>query len=77
MTRPLASSPLLAVLLGFIICGVRGAEAAQPNIVVIFIDDLGYADIGPFGAMLQKTPNLDRMASEGLKLTSFYAAPVC
>lgn len=48
-----------------------------PNIVVIFIDDLGYGDIGPFGATKQKTPNLDRMAREGMKLTSFYAAPVC
>jgi hypothetical protein len=43
---------------------------------MIYIDDLGYADIGPFGATKQKTPNLDRMAQEGLKLTGFYAAPV-
>jgi arylsulfatase A len=50
---------------------------AKPNVVVIFIDDLGYADIGPFGATKQKTPNLDRMAEQGMKLTSFYAAPVC
>lgn len=49
----------------------------KPNIVIIFIDDLGYADIGPFGATKQRTPNLDRMAKEGMKLTSFYAAPVC
>lgn len=53
------------------------SEPARPNIVVIFIDDLGYADIGPFGATKQRTPNLDRMAAEGMKLTSFYAAPVC
>ena len=57
------------------------AEASQsakkPNVVIIFIDDLGYGDIGPFGATKQKTPNLDRMAREGMKLTSFYAAPVC
>lgn len=51
--------------------------AAKPNVVIIFIDDLGYGDIGPFGATKQKTPHLDRMASEGMKLTSFYAAPVC
>jgi arylsulfatase A len=38
---------------------------------------MGYGDIGPFGATKQKTPNLDRMAKEGMKLTSFYAAPVC
>ena len=52
-------------------------QTSKPNFVVIFIDDLGYADIGPFGATRQKTPNLDRMAQEGMKLTSFYAAPVC
>lgn len=53
------------------------AYSAPPNIVILFVDDLGYADIGPFGATKQKTPNLDRMAREGMKLTSFYAAPVC
>jgi arylsulfatase A len=53
------------------------SEDMKPNIVIILIDDLGYADIGPFGATKQKTPNLDRMAAEGMKLTSFYAAPVC
>ncbi len=58
--------------------GTASTSAAdQPNFVFIFIDDLGYGDIGPFGATVQKTPNLDRMASEGRKLTSFYAAPVC
>ncbi|MBU63270.1 MAG: arylsulfatase [Opitutae bacterium] len=43
-----------------------------PNIVVIFIDDMGYADIGPFGAKAYPTPNLDRMAKEGRKFTDFY-----
>lgn len=38
---------------------------------------MGYGDIGPFGSKLNRTPNLDRMAAEGMKLTSFYAAPVC
>lgn len=52
-------------------------EATRPNVVIVFIDDLGYGDIGPFGATKQKTPNLDRMAREGMRLTSFYAAPVC
>ena len=53
------------------------AEPTRPNIVILFIDDMGYGDIGPFGATKQRTPNLDRMAREGMKLTSFYAAPVC
>ena len=45
--------------------------------MIINIDDLGYADVGPFGSKLNRTPNLDRMAREGRKFTSFYAAPVC
>ena len=49
-----------------------------PNFVVIFIDDMGYGDIEPFGSTVNKTPELNRMANEGMKLTSFYvAAPVC
>ncbi len=51
--------------------------AIRPNFVVVFIDDMGYADIGSFGSTLNRTPQLDRMAEEGLRLTSFYAAPVC
>ena len=65
---------LLSVLLA---CGLSAQGADKPNIVIIFLDDLGYADIGPFGATKQRTPHLDRMAQEGMKLTSFYAAPVC
>src|SRR5215813_6682708 len=45
-----------------------------PNIVIIFADDLGYADIGSFGATGYATPNLDRMAREGARLTDFYVA---
>jgi arylsulfatase A len=65
----------------FLLLAVLGsavpALARQPNVVVIFIDDMGYGDIGPYGATKQRTPHLDRMAKEGMKLTSFYAAPVC
>ncbi len=50
----------------------------RPNFIVILIDDLGYGDIGPFGSAINKTPHLNRMAREGMKLTSFYVpAPVC
>ena len=45
-----------------------------PNLVLIFIDDMGYGDIGPYGSKLNRTPNLDRMAREGLKLTDFYVS---
>jgi arylsulfatase A len=49
----------------------------RPNFIVINIDDLGYADIGPFGSKLNRTPHLDRMSAEGCRLKCFYAAPVC
>ena len=54
------------------------AGSRPPNVVVIYADDMGYADIGPFstrtGADRPVTPNLDRMAREGVRLTSFYVA---
>lgn len=51
------------------------AEANRPpNLVIIFVDDMGYADIGPFGATGYQTPNLDRLAKEGRKFTQFYVA---
>lgn len=52
----------------------------KPNILILLVDDLGYGDLGSFGggAMLgAPTPNIDRLATEGLKLTSAYATPVC
>ena len=58
-------------------CLLAEAASARPNFVLIFIDDMGYGDIGPYGSTLNRTPNLDRMAAEGMTLTSFYAAPVC
>jgi arylsulfatase len=45
-----------------------------PNVVLIFMDDLGYADVGSFGARGYETPNIDRLAAEGLKFTDFYAS---
>ncbi len=49
-----------------------------PNIVLVFVDDLGYGDLGCYGQTRWATPNLDRMASEGVRLTDFYVAqPVC
>ena len=68
--------PLLCVTL-MLAFTAFAADAPKPNFVIINIDDLGYADTGPFGSTLNRTPNLDRMAKEGRKLTSFYAAPVC
>ena len=59
--------------------GVPAVAAERPpNFVLIYCDDLGYADIGPFGAKGYATPHLDQMAKEGMRLTSFEtAAAVC
>ena len=55
-----------------------GAADRQPNIIFILMDDMGYGDVGCFGARAIRTPNIDRMCAEGLKLTSFYVtSPVC
>jgi len=67
---------LLAVL-GMMAAGLKAtAKEAErpPNIVVVFADDLGYADVGCFGAKGYKTPNIDRLASEGIRFTDFYVA---
>jgi len=56
----------------------KNQKSKPPNIVVIFADDLGYGDLGCFGHPTISTPNLDRMAAEGMKFSQFYsAAPVC
>ena len=66
---------LLAIVwLASSLAPARGDEPARPNIVIIFCDDLGYGDIGPFGATGYSTPNLDRMAREGTRFTRFYVA---
>lgn len=53
------------------------AASAKPNFILILADDMGYGNIGPFGSTKNRTPNLDRLAREGMRFTSFYAAPVC
>ncbi len=56
--------------------GVAAAKPSAPNIVVILSDDLGYADTGLHGGEI-RTPNLDRLAREGVELQRFYVCPVC
>jgi len=53
-------------------------DPEKPNVIIVFIDDEGYGDVGCYGATGFLTPNLDRMASEGMRFTNFYSAqPVC
>jgi arylsulfatase A len=73
---PLSKTISLAktCLLACAVLATQATAASRPNVVVIFIDDLGYADIGPFGAKAYPTPNLDRMAAEGRRFTDFVAS---
>lgn len=76
--RSIAAAVTLAAMLAF---GPSATVAAgnpkgNPNILLIVADDLGYADIGCFGGEV-KTPNLDRLAAQGVRATNFYAAPTC
>jgi arylsulfatase A len=56
----------------------REERTVRPNVVIILADDLGWADLGCYGSKYHKTPNLDRLAAEGMRFTDAYAAcPVC
>jgi len=71
---------VFAAALGAIVSGAAFAQEKKPNIIIMIADDVGYGDVGAFmggGVRGAPTPNLDRMAAEGLKLTSFYAQPTC
>lgn len=65
-------------LVALLVFSALAATAEQPNFVVIFADDLGYGDLGVYGSTTIRTPNLDRMAAEGMRFTDFYTtAPFC
>lgn len=72
-TALVAFSIALTVAAGY----SSAAQAAKPNIVIILADDLGWADLGCYGADLHETPHLDRLAREGARFTAAYAMSVC
>ena len=65
---------LLLALITALFLGATSHAAEHPNIILIVADNLGYGDIGCFGSTVNDTPELDQMAAEGMKLTSFYSA---
>ncbi|WP_145292053.1 sulfatase family protein [Pirellulimonas nuda] len=67
----------MASAVNWSVCAVAEEPAGRPNFVVVFTDDQGYGDVGCFGSPDIRTPRLDAMAAEGMKLTSFYAQPIC
>lgn len=57
---------------------LQAAESHPPNIVFIMVDDLGWSDVGYNGSKVYETPNVDRLASQGMVLSDFYSGgPVC
>jgi arylsulfatase A-like enzyme len=78
--RRLTAFPIVAVVflgLTMLAAAQRPETPLGPNVVLIITDDVGYGDIGSYGAPDIKTPNIDRLAKEGVRLTDFYAAPTC
>ena len=71
-------STIVRFLFLALVCELVGhvlhADESRPNIVFILCDNLGYGDVGCFGSKVHRTPNVDRLAAEGVKLTHFYAA---
>ncbi len=65
---------LLILLCGFLSASLRAENVAPPNIILILADDLGYGDVGCYGATKVKTPNIDRLASEGRRFTDAHSA---
>ena len=67
----------LLVTLAFAAPAAAQAQQSRPNVILIITDDVGYGDIGSYGAPDIKTPNIDSLAKNGTRLTDFYAAPNC
>lgn len=71
-------SGMLLLITGLNSCKSPEENQKKPNIILVFVDDLGYGDLGCYGQELIQTPNIDRMAGEGNMFTDFYSAsPVC
>lgn len=77
MQKQMMNKRLIGLLALLVFNVTAACVQAKPNFIVIFVDDLGYGDIGCFGASKIKTPHIDRMAREGLRFTNFYAQTVC
>jgi len=76
--RELARGAAALAASGLLARRARAAPAEKPNVVFVLIDDLGWADVGCNGSSFHETPNIDRLAREGMRFTDGYAAcPVC
>ena len=67
----------LLLLVSIVGLGTASAQAPKPNVILILTDDLGYGDLGAYGATDIQTPNIDRLASEGIAFSNLHVAPSC
>lgn len=66
------------IIAAFFVFGCAGAENKKPNVILIFIDDMGWADLSSFGNTDAQTPNIDKLAAEGISFEQFYVnSPIC
>lgn len=78
MNRTIASFILTQALLGMSCKTAEAANAPRPNVLVVFVDDLGWCDVACYGGAGVPTPSIDRLAAEGTRFTQFYtASPIC
>jgi arylsulfatase A-like enzyme len=78
MTHPMSRTVAVVIAMLAVCAAPAGAQVpSKPNVVLIVTDDVGYGDIGSYGAPDVKTPNIDGLARDGVRLTDFYAAPQC
>ena len=70
---------LILIMAQFASCNTTPKQNTEkPNVIIVFIDDEGYGDVGCYGATGFETPKIDQLASKGMRFTNFYSAqPVC
>lgn len=66
----------LVVISFILVCHGTKTDGTRPNIILVVADDYGFHDVGYHGSEI-KTPNLDKLASEGVKLENYYVQPIC
>ncbi|MEC4725059.1 sulfatase-like hydrolase/transferase [Shewanella sp. D64] len=78
MKKSLLASAIVLASLSTNVMAAQTAATEKPNVVIFYVDDLGYGDLATYGHNIVKTPNIDKLASEGIKFTQYYSpAPLC
>jgi arylsulfatase A len=68
---------VLAGVSAFVVCGIIQAETKRPNIVLIMADDVSWECFGCYGAEDYETPNIDALATKGVRFNHCYSTPIC